>query len=562
TVLSRYSTDGAAIIVGLGLSLPLLPLLLRMVMRLTAHLPGGLLLWGAIMAIAVLWWVPVASAAPYMVLRFYLSYLAFSVVRARSADDIPVRYLLSVLVFVIVGVLVAAVRYPHMLWTDEGYFISAALGFQSMGAPVPLYWLPLESSSYSLAYIGLSYWMQVFGVSHLAARYFVLLLGFATVAITASIARREYGPLPALIVVLLGTVAALHLNVLRQDILVGLYIAAGIYALTVAWRNDDAPLWYVVAGVLFGFCVDGHPLGYRFALGSGVFMAVEYGLHLREQRRFAVWWPFFAFAAGGIAGVAVYIGLHSLMAGGFGNSAGGSPFFFGFRLEMLRIQLTELLRNLPVTGVLALVGVVIAGYRHSRMDRLLLLLATAGVLTFVGLYGTFRSYYLAHTLPMLLLLGAGAIHTLRERYGLALVLLAAASTGVVARNVQNVPAQDYRPVLHMATAMRDYIPPETRIVGLDPLYVRMADYDFFEQQAYNLVAQQQGIPQRAVWERIAPDAVVLIERYPLAPPPELLDYMDAEGFALAACWAHDITGVVGLYVRGVPATDGTCEAVP
>ena len=43
---------------------------------------------------------------------------------------------------------------------------------------------------------------------------------------------------------------------------------------------------------------------------------------------------------------------------------------------------------------------------------------------------------------------------------------------------------------------------------------------------------------------------------------ELLDYMDAEGFALAACWAHDITGVVGLYVRGVPATDGTCEAVP
>ncbi|MEM6283436.1 MAG: hypothetical protein AAF787_14685, partial [Chloroflexota bacterium] len=206
-------------------------------------------------------------------------------------------------------------------------------------------------------------------------------------------------------------------------------------------------------------------------------------------------------------------------------------------------------------------GTVIAIRRRSRMDRLLAVLAVTGVLTFVGLYGIYRSYYLAHTLPLLLLLAAGALHNLDNRRGVAVVLLAAASVGVLARGVANVPAQDYRPVLPMATAMREHLPAGTRVVGLDPLYVRLTDTHFFEQQAYNLLAVQQGIPPGAVWEVVNPEAVVLIERYPLEVPPGLLAYMDAESFNRVDCWTHEITGEVGLYLRG-ERNDGPCESIP
>jgi PAS domain-containing protein len=495
------------------------------------------------------------------VLRLYISFVAFTGL-AWAADDLEYKPRAAPLLAALslVMVLGASVRFPGVLWTDEGYMVGTALGFNEYGAPVPLLWEPYEGASFSLAYMGLGVWLRVFGVSHLAARLFVLVLGVLTVGVTWAVARRAYGTFAAWGAVVLGLFGVIYLNVLRQDILVGLYVAVGLLLYGVAERRGWVWL-HLLVGLVIGFSVDGHPLAYRIGVGFGVAYALEYGLRMWQARRFVVWAPFYLLAAGGLSGAAAYLMLYRAITPHISNLAQTQPFTMGWHGVNLYNQLNEALQRLPLLAGVAGMGAVLAARRNTAFERLLLSVSVVSVLVFLTLYPIFRWYYLAHLLPVLMLLAAGALRALPERTRtLAVVMLTAAGAGYLLRSaVQN--SQDYRPALVVADAIREVVPPDTRFTGVDPFYLRMTDYPFFEQQIIQIIADQRDISIDEAWELVAPEAVALVSEYPLPPPPGLRDYIARHEMVRVRCWQVTRLGEVELFVMP-PAPEPVPGCVP
>lgn len=564
-LLGRYSRNASVMMLALLLTVPAVVWAARWLPAQSPpfKLSAWLALMGAAVIIGVLWGVPFASAAPYKVLRLYGSFVVFTLVVyiSRDIDEIP--HFAPILAGVsLVMVVAAAVRFPGVLWTDEGYMLGAALGFNEYGVPVPLLWEPLESASFSLAYMGMGGWLRVFGAGHLAARFYVLLLGLLTVAVTWAVARRVYGGFAAWGAALLGLFGVIYLNVLRQDILVGLYVAVGLLLYVIAIERGRVWL-HLLVGLVIGFSVDGHPLAYRIGLGFGAAYAVEYGLRMWRERRFVMWTPFYLLAVGGVAGAVGYLLLYRAITPAIGNLAQTSPFTVGWHGVNIGNQINDALQRLPLLVGVAGMGTVIAARQNTPLARLLLSVLVLSVAIFLTLYPIFRWYYLAHLLPVLMLLAAAALAALPDKPSVraaALVVITVAGAGYLLRGVV-LNEQDYRPALAVADAIREVIPPDTPFTGVDPFYLRMSDYPFFEQQIIQLFARQRGVSVDKAWEIVAPEAVALVSDYPLPYPPGLLDYIARHEMVRVRCWQVVRLGEVELFIMP-PALDVVSECVP
>ncbi len=556
----RYSRNALLI---MGVLLLAIPALLWAARKLPTLNPPTVPSWVALgigaLAVGVLWGVPVASAVAYKVIRLYITFVVFTalvwLLGERSAS---VRRGTPALVAVSLAlVVVAALRFPGVLWTDEGYMISTALGFNQNGYPLPLYWQPYESASFSLGYMGLGAWLRVFDVSHTAARYFILLLGVVTIGITGYVAWLTHrDPTVTAAVVIAGLFAVSYHNVLRQDVLAALFLAVGLLLFVLAEQPGRVWLHYFV-GLFVALSIDGHPLAYRLGLGFGFAYAVEYTLLMWRERRW--WWaPFYLLAAGGMSGVALYLLFYSAIAATLGGYTTTSPFTWDVSLARFGEQVEITLQTVPVLAGLAAGGCVAAVRRNTRQDRLLLIVSAVGVVVLSTLYPIYRSYYQVHTLPLLMLLGAGAVAALPRNHIsriAAVLLVTAAGAGYLLRGA-SVNPQDYRPAFAVADELREVVPPDVRFAGVDPFYVRMSDYDFFEQQAILLLAQQRGIGVDEAWEVVAPEAVAIVRDYPLPPPPGLTDYIERYNMQRVHCWTVETLGQVDLYM-----TDALAEPI-
>jgi len=188
------------------------------------------------------------------------------------------------------------------------------------------------------------------------------------------------------------------------------------------------------------------------------------------------------------------------------------------------------------------------------------------VIVLTTLYPTYRTYYQAHTLSILLILAALALGRLPRQgwpWLAAVLMLFAAGAGSLLRG-STTRSQDYRPALPIAQEIQQILPPDTVFAGLDPLYHHLYDQPFFEQQAILLLARQQEIEVDAAWQLVGPQAVAVMEDYPLPPAPGLLDYIEQMQMQCVQRWQAPTVGRVVLYALPEMALqpDASCRSTP
>ncbi len=567
-ILGRYSRNAALLVLLLTLAIPAVVWAARSITRWPAPPArlGWLLIAVSALFVGLLWGMPFASAVAYKVARIYVTFVVFTVCAWATTriDDTqsagPSRWMAPILaglsLMLIVGV---AGRFPGVLWTDEGYMVSTALGFNRTGSPVPLMWQPYNSASFSLSYLGMGVWFRLFGVSHLAARLFTLTIGLGMLLVMWFAIRSAYDRFAAWCAVIAGAFAVIYLNVLRQDMLSALYLSVGLLLYGVATRRGIAWL-HLLVGFFVGFAIDGHQLAFRLGVGFGLAYTVEYGIRLIRDRQW-VYAPFYWLATGGIAGAAAYFALYGALTTQLDEFAGGSYIVLAFDLGNLSQQIALSLQNIPVLFGLGLLGAVVTLRRNTPLDRLLLIVGAVSVLVPMTLYPVFRWYYLAHTLPVLMLFAAGLVAKLPDRAMLrnvAVLLITVAGAGYVLRGAI-LNSQDYSPAHAVAREMREVIPAGTSFTGVDPFYVVMHDYPFFEQQIITLLGNQENVTAVDAWEIVAPGAIALVSDYPLPPPAGIMTYIERHGMVKTHCWQAAPLGTIDLYMSGADALpSGEC----
>ncbi|MCZ7542029.1 MAG: hypothetical protein M5R40_00115 [Anaerolineae bacterium] len=460
--------------------------------------------------------------------------------------------------------------------------VSGALGTMQVGYPKVLYFQPFEMEAYSLTYFGLGAWFTAFGVDIWVGRVYIFALGLASLALVYAAARIAYSRFAAWVAVILGAYALSATNVLRADIGAIFWLAVALLGFVLAvWRGR--PWLHLVVGYALGLALDGHPNAYRFGLAFALAYALDYGLLLRERRRFFVYWPLVYLAVGGALGFLTYFLIFATVTHRFLDYA-GDP-FFGADLAalpgVLLEQLTSALRLTPLLLGAAVAGIVAALWRRRTLwrprrkrralDRLLLVALGVSALALASLYGYYRDYYLVQSIPLLALAAANFMRAVETRLparapGALALVVALTCAGLLVAQVRAAGSQSYDEALDIADRLRAIVPDDAVFVGPDPLYHRMHDYGgFTEMNTGVLYAEQAGIEEAQAWEEIAPVAVALVRGYPIPPPPALLDYIARHDFTRVRCWSTRQLGGVELYMRAVPdgvTPSGACDDLP
>ena len=518
-----------------------------------------------------MWALGLGSNTPsYLVLRLYLTLVivtgGLSMASTRTSPNAGKSpdTRLTVSVVAGVGLLLLAVSYfvpfPGVLWTDEGYATSLAQGFFRTGhleASIFSLAPSMQGPNYSIVYMSLGVVYRLFGVTLGVARVFTLSIGIAGACLLYRTAAKNLSQAAALVAALVIVVALPPINFLRADVALLVYLGLAFYSFSLA--RPDALHWHLIAGVATGFALDGHPNSYRFPLAFAVAYAVIYGRGFFRQRNYR---PIVLLGLGQAIGLTLYVGLYGSIA---------SSLFFdrashaAFALDLVALprvwveQFLSALRGAPLLFGLAIAGIPAAVERRSDLNRLVLIVVLVAPVALGVLYGYYSRYYLLHLFVPFGWLAACAVErAIRQfrreaRHAVAVTLvwlLAAAGLGRLAGDVWRDGAQNYHEALEAADWVRAWVPPAATFVGIDPFYLRMVDYpNFVEFNTGAVLAEKGQTSEAAAWARIHPDAVVLVERYPIAMPASLRTYVLGEGFRRAACAWTPKLGAVELYMR-------------
>jgi hypothetical protein len=427
-------------------------------------------------------------------------------------------------------------------------------------------WQPAQLESFSLTYLGLGIWYQIFGVDLATGRVFIFVLALISLGFVFATARKLYSPTVAWFAVILGAFGFLFDNYLRTDIgvAVALSIAFYFYALS---RQSNRNWPHLLVGIALGLSLDGHPIAYRFCLAFGMAYLLDYALFIREQRRFVMYWPVILLIVGGVLGVGAYFGFYATLTKTFLGLARSpyTSFNTSVMLDVLTTHFNAALRLVPLLLGAAITGVVVALLRRDATDRLLIISIMAPALIIALLYGFYRDYYLIHSIVPLALLAACALRELEKHSNQMvtagiIVIITIACLGWLTQGLVGSHGQGYNQALTVAERIRALVPKDTVFVGIDPFYFRMYDYpSFVERQAGSWIAKLANIDERAAWEQIAPTAVAIVGGFPAPLPPAILDYIKDHQLKRVYCWSTDQLGQVDLYMKTIAVSAENCE---
>ena len=597
TILGRYSRTAFVILLILLLSLPVTVGASRWITRrmqlrrLTVPPKLRPFVWAVTGALAFVFGGTTASATDsYIVLSLYLLFGLFTAfvwtlvqgfdrrgsVTWLGASEKLAAVVVAASCLILLGL---ATRYPGQLWTDEGYNTSLALSIARNGeVAVPIFRLTPElyGPIYSLVYAVIGFAYQLFGISLSVGRAVIFCIGLISLFCIYRACVEFYSAAAARVAVVLAAFPLLVINYLRADVEVALWLSLAIWAFAKASQTKQQR-WHLVVGLVVGFSLDGHPNAYRFIGAFAAAYLLDYLVKAWKRRMLRVQHPVFLLSVGLALGLFGYIALYSVLAPDAFFSrlnSTGVGLNFGAVGTELATQFSDLLRNAPLLFTAAVFGVALVVRRRTALGRLSITVLVISTLWLSIGYGYYRTYYLAHSIPLYIVLAASAFDYLHRRFepsrasfylNLLLIFAVVTSFGWLYAKVGANRSQDYSHAVDIARQIRAYLSPEETFIGADPLYFGMHDYPHFvEFNSGVYMASRDGIPEQQVWERLDPAAIAIIQDYPIAPPASLLTYMSTNGFTLLRCWESDRIGRVDLYVK-VPAPDvtpgSTCDHV-
>lgn len=572
--LGRYSQTAFMLAAILLLSLPLVGWGVRIFQNRLQHITWPapvrwVLIAMGLLAVGLLWGLPGASATSYAVLRIYLSVMFMTgLVWLFEMDTVrlPLVWVIVGVLLALVGLFVLALGFPGVRWIDEAYMAGLSKNFLETGKLKPLVYEAVDTESYAMMYMGLGWWFGLFGFGLWTARAFIFTVGLVMLAVTWDTVRRVYGQYAAWVGVLLGAVALLPLNLLRQDVSVALYLAIALWVYVLAQESERHAL-HIIVGFFVAFSTDGHPNAYRFSFAFGAAYALEWGILLWQEKRWRWYPPLLYLIVGGVTGVATYVGLYVTLTDDFLKMA-ASPFLDATKAPYLILldQFIEPLRSTPQLFGAAMIGLAVGLRAKQPLMRLLLMVFVVNMSIIAVLYGYYRTYYVAQSVGLFVLMVAPLFADMKAeapRVGVVLVLLVMSAGLVWNRWNQSELRHGFNDTLAVAEAARAYLPDDAVIVGTDPMYFRLSDYPHFSDYATaGWVRNKFGTSEADLWAQIDPDAVFWLPNNPEQPPTSLFDYITQADYVQVACWQSARIGQVDLYLRGEHSPVASCEDLP
>jgi hypothetical protein len=417
------------------------------------------------------------------------------------------------------------------VWTfpthvDANFYLNIGTNALLDGDLTPRMWrLPDDSgiiagSGTGYGILLLTGWFRLFGVSVLAGRLLMVILGVVftvVIALAASVWWQDR---------YVGVAAGLFAGVstspffafqVRMDMAGYLAYALVLWGLALAIHHKRA--WgYGVVGLGLVAAAEFHILALVYIVGVTLMLLVEVLLDWRTTRRLSALFPFVWYAVGGLVGGIIYAAVHILPnPSGYFLIATACPACDprGWPKELERFRNFYAFR--PVEAALVTVSLIAALTRRTPADRRWLLLFGGGVLAYPLISPPSQIEYISHMAPLFVMgIATLTVHGFRQRgafsprgalvvHAVALMLLfvQAGRLWFVANLPDRTPPE--------IVALREYdLPYDTVIMGNFLLYEYLIPYteflSFDKEDVYTLTLRGEDYP--TFWAREAPTVFI------------------------------------------------------
>lgn len=507
-----------------------------------------------------------------MLFAVYSTSLLFALwlwlLHATQADErfiLPSAGWLTVLGLVIIALFTWRLlgQVPPSLFLDEAWVANWGVSLYTLGRPVQMLMAdmtPELTMRAPLFFIVMGAWLSAVGITLENARSFWVMLLWASLPFLYKSAQKLYGAaIAGLACVLAAALIPPHVYI-RMDTVVAFFLAIGLWAWLRA-EETQRPLWYGIAGFALALMFEGHQFPIVYDAAFALVVAYDYARLLWREKRWVWYAPFWAFAAGGLLGTALYLFLHSV-PWGFGPIEWIQAVLTAYAGEqtsgsisvperILRLTSTWMLDYLlyhPLESALFCAGIVWAfllGDRPIRRLAVILILAQIGLFLVLPKRNPF---YYVFNLPFTVLFAAGLIADLTGGWQEKRLSLARAATfiGVAALLMtQNLLTsqsnQNADAMIALSYEIDAVLPPDIQhIAAWQGYYFGFADRQFLNSEI--LYRLPEGKTLADLYYPSQPPQALLITRGLDDMQTELFDYIDQAGFVRVRCYPLDIFG--------------------
>lgn len=367
--------------------------------------------------------------------------------------------------------------------------------------------------------------MKWFGSNLAVARSFGIISLWLAAPFVYFTAKRLYGSGSAVIATLVMLFFALLHNYLRGDSYVALALSIALYAYIRA--KDKPALWlHFIVGFFLATIIEGHQLGVRFIPIFILLYLWQYLGIIREQKRFILYAPFFAFAIGGLSYLPIFYFIHIILwaktdlpgaidlvhfAYNEQLTVGGNVNFWQRIAGNLKHWFSLYGVGHPSEVMLLVVGLISAIWRKQSSDRLLLFIFVLSFIIYIYIAPKSTDYYWVHHLPVVALLTAGFSQSLIQDKKTRLVAIFPVLVLIFFFTSQMMLAsrrsQSADRVMEISFDIDDNLPPELDVItGHQVYFWGLSGRTFYDSNTYSKLSIPEASeefninpPQAVVW---------------------------------------------------------------
>jgi hypothetical protein len=387
--------------------------------------------------------------------------------------------------FMFVGLVPAPLNYDEALlaiWSN--YF------FKTGDPLLPGYFV--QTPYYALYPMGAL--LTTLGITFTNARIVVIFLALLSLPFVYSLVNRHFGKAAGLFTIIYGVIVIVNQSYYRVDSLAPLGIAIGMYCYD---RANGRLGWYILSGFAFAITIEAHPLAVVYGVALGIILTFQYLKQIQTEKKWA-FNPFWGLLVGGVFFILIYflsrtigadISLSEYLARS--NSAfqkelaTGQDIPFPDRVPIIFISaIFVFIVTSPLNALIISVGLV-TSKRNPKLRLWIAVLVIGNILS--ALINPKHSvasytYYMLHSLPIVLFILAGVTEYMLNRFKLfasvSLMLVIILFTWVVMYRQQfgyNGTEQ-----IELGYEINTFLPPEVDVIlGWETYYWGLSSRQFY-----------------------------------------------------------------------------------